>query len=428
MLRGGVGRYYDFAYTNANILFAVHRRAVVVRPDLLRTTTAPASATPTARFFQVGQPLPPNQLTHLTRPAPSQAASPRHQAALHRPGQLRLLQGPRQRLRDRGGRRLRARPGPRASRPASTRRINGGTAPRCRRASCPSVGGVQLPHRHLGGRAATTRASASPSRSAGTASCSSWAATRSPRPSPSASLRATDEFGEYDVARRRSTPSATPGEPDPHRQPPPRHRQRRLVARAGTSPSRRSSATSRPSRSTSSPASTTTATGSNCDLPAGVETLNSGPRRRLQAARPARLEEVPLRRPHRLEIIAEGFNLTNATNPGSYVANQTSANVRAADGVRRRLPARRAAAVPDRRSLRVLGAVDVSAGVLRGRPPFLFLRPIKAGGALTHHRDGCSRTVPTIAMCGYVPPATPLASRRRFAAPPRRSAAPPRST
>jgi hypothetical protein len=59
------------------------------------------------------------------------------------------------------------------------------------------------------------------------------------------------------------------------------------------------------------------------DLPAGVETLNSG--------RGADFVQLDLRVSKRfkfgsssaIEVIAEGFNLTNDTNPGSYVANQT---------------------------------------------------------------------------------------------------------
>ena len=91
-----------------------------------------------------------------------------------------------------------------------------------------------------------------------------------------------------------------------------------------------------------------------CDLPAGVETLNSG--------RGASFLQLDLRVSKRfriggsraIELIAEGFNLTNDTNPGSYVANQTAGHVRDADRVRRRLPAWRAAAVPARSALRVL--------------------------------------------------------------------------
>ena len=77
VLRGGVGRYYDFAYTNANILFAVigaqssfgqiyseHQHHGHPQPRRHASTRS-------------GQPLPPNQLTNLTAPHPSHVASPR---------------------------------------------------------------------------------------------------------------------------------------------------------------------------------------------------------------------------------------------------------------------------------------------------------------------------------------------------------------
>jgi hypothetical protein len=61
------------------------------------------------------------------------------------------------------------------------------------------------------------------------------------------------------------------------------------------------------------------------DLPAGVTTLNSG--------RGATFTQMDIRVSKRFrfggrtvfEIIGEGFNLTNATNPNTYVAAQTSA-------------------------------------------------------------------------------------------------------
>jgi len=61
------------------------------------------------------------------------------------------------------------------------------------------------------------------------------------------------------------------------------------------------------------------------DLPAGVATLNSG--------RGATFTQMDIRISKRFkfggrttfEIIGEGFNLTNADNPNTYVANQTSA-------------------------------------------------------------------------------------------------------
>jgi hypothetical protein len=64
--------------------------------------------------------------------------------------------------------------------------------------------------------------------------------------------------------------------------------------------------------------------GTNRDLPPGVATLNSG--------RGADFKQLDIRISKRFrfgqrtafELIGEGFNLTNATNPNTYVANQTS--------------------------------------------------------------------------------------------------------
>jgi hypothetical protein len=76
LVRGGAGRYYDFAYTNANILFAVVGAqssfgAVYQNSDGSGIKNADGS------FYQVGQPLPPNQLANASAPLPSHAATPR---------------------------------------------------------------------------------------------------------------------------------------------------------------------------------------------------------------------------------------------------------------------------------------------------------------------------------------------------------------
>jgi hypothetical protein len=65
--------------------------------------------------------------------------------------------------------------------------------------------------------------------------------------------------------------------------------------------------------------------GTNRDLPAGVATLNSG--------RGATFTQLDVRLSKKFrfggrtafEIIGEGFNLTNASNPRTYVASQASA-------------------------------------------------------------------------------------------------------
>ena len=76
LLRGGVGRYTDFAYTNANILFAVVGAQSSFGAVYQNVDTA-GIKNPDGSFFAVGDPLPPNQLSATAPPLPSHVASPR---------------------------------------------------------------------------------------------------------------------------------------------------------------------------------------------------------------------------------------------------------------------------------------------------------------------------------------------------------------
>ena len=76
VLRGGVGRYYDFAYTNANILFAVVS-AQSSFGQVYSNTDSTGIKNPDGSFFAVGDPLPPNDLTDISRPHFNHVASPR---------------------------------------------------------------------------------------------------------------------------------------------------------------------------------------------------------------------------------------------------------------------------------------------------------------------------------------------------------------
>src|SRR4029077_20129955 len=76
VFRGGVGRYYDFAYTNANILFAVIGAQSSFGSIYLNNNTA-GIRNADGSLFEVGQPLPANQLTTLRTPIPSHVATPR---------------------------------------------------------------------------------------------------------------------------------------------------------------------------------------------------------------------------------------------------------------------------------------------------------------------------------------------------------------
>ena len=139
MLRGGVGRYYDFAYTNANLLFPVYG-AQVPFGSVYSVTNASGIRNPDGSLFQVGQPLPPNQLTNVTRAAPERSERTEDQAAVQRSGEHRVLEVARHELRARGGRRLGVRATTRACARASTRvstAVRGAS-----RGSCPSSGGA----------------------------------------------------------------------------------------------------------------------------------------------------------------------------------------------------------------------------------------------------------------------------------------------
>ncbi len=75
VLRGGFGRFYDFPYTNATILFpaaAVQSTYGVVYNNSNPNGIRNADGT----FFQPGQPLPPNQLPAADIPPPNEVASP----------------------------------------------------------------------------------------------------------------------------------------------------------------------------------------------------------------------------------------------------------------------------------------------------------------------------------------------------------------
>lgn len=75
ILRGGVGRYYDFPYTNATILFPA--LSVQSNYGVVYSYSAPGGIkNPNGSFFKVGDPLPPNQLTSASINPPNEVASP----------------------------------------------------------------------------------------------------------------------------------------------------------------------------------------------------------------------------------------------------------------------------------------------------------------------------------------------------------------
>ena len=76
ILRGGVGKFFDFPYTNATILFPAE--AVQSNFGVVYDHRNPAGIrNPDGTFFRPGQPLPPNQLPPPSgRPAPLEVGSP----------------------------------------------------------------------------------------------------------------------------------------------------------------------------------------------------------------------------------------------------------------------------------------------------------------------------------------------------------------
>jgi hypothetical protein len=75
IVRGGAGRYFDFPYTNATILFP--SAAVQSNYGVIYNFHDDAGIkNPNGTFFQPGQPLPPNQLPAADIPPPNEIASP----------------------------------------------------------------------------------------------------------------------------------------------------------------------------------------------------------------------------------------------------------------------------------------------------------------------------------------------------------------
>ena len=318
VFRGGVGRYYDFAYTNANILFAVIG-AQSSFGTVYSNTNSAGIRNPDGSFYQIGQPLPPNQLVGASAPLPSHAATPlvkqpyTDQAnfgfskAIGRDYAVEV-DGVYAHARDLG------------TRVSANVRINGGA----RRFSgiLPQSGNASWRIDIMRGESFYKGVNvAFKKRSGGNLSFTAWYSLSSSK--SNASLRATDEFGEFTVlsafdpfnavqlaptrtdARHRVTINGTWNAPGGFRLSP-------IFRYKSKTPYNVISGVD------------TNRDGTNFDLPAGVTTLNS--------ARGADFKQFDLRlariftitKGKRVEVIAEGFNLTNATNPGGFIASQAS--------------------------------------------------------------------------------------------------------
>ena len=318
VLRGGAGRYYDFAYTNANILFAVVG-AQSSFGQIYANTNSTGVRNADGSLYQVGQPLPPNQLTGASAPLPSHAASPR----IKQPYTDQANFGFSKTLgKDfaievdavyASGKDL-------GTRPALNRRINLG--PRRFAGILPQSGtsnfridtsdGIS----HYKGISFTVK-------KRWDGKLQALASYTLSDTKSSASLRATDEFGEYDPIDA--------FDPFGHENPTRTDHRHRLTASAVWQPA--FGLTIAPIFRYKSAQAFNVLTGVDGnrdglvrDLPAGVETLNSG--------RGEDFVQLDIRVSKKFrfgagrtgfELIGEVFNLTNDDNPNTYVANQTSA-------------------------------------------------------------------------------------------------------
>jgi hypothetical protein len=88
-LRGGWGIFYDFPYTNATILFP-SIAAFTNYGVAYNVADAAGIRNPDGSFFQVGQPLPPNQLPGVNANPPNEVASPTLRTPLARQASLGL--------------------------------------------------------------------------------------------------------------------------------------------------------------------------------------------------------------------------------------------------------------------------------------------------------------------------------------------------
>jgi Carboxypeptidase regulatory-like domain/TonB dependent receptor-like, beta-barrel len=321
VVRGGVGRYYDFAYTNANILFAVIG-AQSSFGQIYSNTDSSGIKNADGSFYQVGQALPPNQLVNAAAPRPSHAASPLIKqpytdqanfgfAKAIGQGYAIEVDGVYAHGKDLG------------TRPRLNTRTAGGTSPRRLQNILATTGNSDF-------RVDISRG-VSHYKGVNIALKKRWDSKLQmlvsytlSKATSSTSLRATDEFGEYDVL------DATDPFADRQEGPTRTDTRHRITASGVWVPGWGLTLAPVLRYKSAQPFNVITGVdnnldGRNWDLPAGVATLNSG--------RGADFFQLDMRVSKRFklsgrlgaELIAEGFNLTNDTNPGVYVANQTSA-------------------------------------------------------------------------------------------------------
>ena len=322
VVRGGAGRYYDFAYTNANILFAVIGAQSSFGQIYLNNNTQ-GIRNSDGTLFQVGQALPPNQLTNVSAPLPSHAASPVIKQPYTDQANLGFakkvgkdfaieIEGIYAKGHDRGTRPALNRRVPTTSGPLGARRF-AGILPRAGAANFRVDLSEGVDH-YKGINFTIKKRWDGKLQLLGSYILSE---TKS-----SASLRATDEFGEYDPINVFSDPDLFI-----HENPTRTDNRHRVTLSAVWQPAWGLNIAPIFRYKSAQAFNVLTGTDDNRDglvrdLPAGVDTLNSG--------RGADFKQLDLRISKRftlgrragVEVIAEGFNLTNADNPNTYVANQ----------------------------------------------------------------------------------------------------------
>jgi hypothetical protein len=318
VFRGGVGRYYDFAYTNANILFAVIG-AQSSFGQIYSHTNSEGIRNPDGSLYRVGQPLPPNQLTNVTSPLPSHAASPRIKQPYTDQANLgfSLSLGRGYALEVDG---VYAEGNDLGLRPRLNVRIDNG--PRRFQGILPRSGAANF-------RVDITEGE-SHYKGVSLALKKRWdgrlmflASYTLSKASSNTSLRATDEFGEYDVL------DAFDPFADFQENPTRSDHRHRVTASAVWSPG--AGFTIAPIFRYKSAQAFNILTGRDdnrdglvWDIPSNVETLNAG--------RGADFSQLDIRAAKKfrvsgrtgVELIAEGFNVFNASNPNTYVADMTS--------------------------------------------------------------------------------------------------------
>jgi outer membrane receptor protein involved in Fe transport len=318
VFRGGVGRYYDFAYTNANILFAVVG-AQSSFGTVYAVNDTQGIKNPDGTLFRVGQPLPPNQITNLSTPIPSHVATPRPKQPYTDQANLGFskalgkdyaieVDAVYARGRDIG------------TRPALNRRINGGA--RRFAGILPQSGTASWRVDLMGGRSHYKGVSVT-AKKRWDGKLQLLASYTLSKATSSASLRAVDEFGEYDPIDQFNAF----GDPENPTRSDFRHR---VTASAVWIPGY--GVTIAPIFRYKSAQAFNIITGvdnnrdgTNRDLPPGVTTLNSGRGADFKQLDLRIAKKIHLSGRTNVELIGEGFNLTNAINPNTYVASQTSA-------------------------------------------------------------------------------------------------------